>query len=47
MTYMANLEVLHNDMSNHNIDVQIYNIVSGAIGFNVCFSINENTQRSR
>ncbi|QBQ64538.1 hypothetical protein EXH44_10055 [Actinobacillus indolicus] len=42
MIYMANLEILYNDMSNHNIDVQIYNIVSGAIGFNVCFSINEN-----
>ncbi|WKX27949.1 DUF6037 family protein [Tatumella ptyseos] len=38
---MQNIKDLYYEMRKNNIEVQIYNVKLGAIGFNVCFSIAE------
>ncbi|MFV8980050.1 hypothetical protein [Serratia fonticola] len=38
---MKNVKDLYYEMRTNKIEVQIYNVQLGAIGFNVCFSIAE------
>ncbi|CDH03900.1 hypothetical protein [Xenorhabdus bovienii] len=39
---MENLKNLYYDMRANKLEVQVYNVQLGAIGFNICFSIAEN-----